>query len=381
MENNMENDRFSLLDLSDDDQILEIQAPGQITIEIAPAPVVDIRPFRPMPTLAPEPVVAKTVVTAKSLTDGLVAVADETEATGAVTYWRLEGTVNHAALCDALTAAGLNLTFFPPKLSAEAALARGMETFKGNGSVFAGRKTLVQKHKKSNSWAIGTMAEKETDEGFGFTNACRIFLDEEGKIQGRQLEDPTFTYTKLNETVEAAEVAYVVALTHLNTVDISAWLVSLATKLSGVALRDRGGIYFIPKTHTETLKKIQTVLKAISNNILYTIPAMKSAESIQAILDAVTSEISDEITAIESELNDETGRRVIKNRIDEVSAMVKKVAGYEELLGLKMPAVAAKLSAITEKLGKAAIASTSSTFPGSSGPCARGPGAIRGNFS
>lgn len=285
----------------------------------------------------------KALVQAK-FRDGLIAVSQSSDVTGGVIYWQLTGEVSRADLVAAFVANGLDEDDAPALATPEVALGRAVKELQG-------RSVLIRKLKVG-GWAV--VCESEVNGELQHQQIVRVFL--QGEKDNETIQHVAAPGCEQQAAIEVARIVaeYDKVRAALSVVDLSSWLVKTANKLDGVPLRDRGGIYFIPRANIETLRKVKASLAAAKSGcIVHEIPAMHSSEAITAIYDAVGRDASVFISDIEAELNAGIGSRAAKNRVTEVEAFLKKVRNYEGLLGQKFTATAETLAKLVVRLNKA----------------------------
>lgn len=270
-------------------------------------------------------------------TRGLIAVEKADNTTGAIAYWQLCGDVQLSALREAWLAEQLDEALLPKPNSDDAALTRAAKSLQE-------QRVLVRKDPRG-GWAV-VREQANTAAGLSYEIPGRVTF-KDGVV--------TFADGVDSASYEArVRAEYERARSTLSTVDVSQWLVGLMTKLGGVPLRDRGGIYFVPRKAIETYQKARRAVEAKSSHALHEIPAMRSTETVRAIVDAVTHEARTSCEMIEGELNAATGlgSRAAKNRIDEVDAMLSKLLDYEALVGQKIEGTDKRLRELRAKLEK-----------------------------
>lgn len=273
----------------------------------------------------------------------------EGQTTGAVTYWHLSGAADAATLRAAWVAAGLNEALLPGSPSPHVALSRAVKA-QGN------KKRECYRHPEG-GWVLVDVRHVRDMDGkltinFALGLRVRLGSDVDGK--------PTLVANKPKDfdPVEAANLmisiraAYDRAQAEIASVDISTWLVYLASQvLKGVALRETGGLYFIPRAKVAVLKQVQEALRVATSNVVYLIPAMHSEDAMTAIIDAIRRESQELISTIESEIAAGTfGPRGIKGRIHEIDATKEKLASYGEFLGKKFTSIQASLDVLKVKV-------------------------------
>lgn len=292
-------------------------APISVTIPVAVAPVAVVAPVAP-------------VVDVPRIAAGhIVAVDAATQTTGAVVYWHLSETpVSMAALTTAWVAAGLNVKLLPAPASAEVAFGRAAKEL-------AARNILVRKN-PSNGWTV--VREQNVDGELVYATAFKLQL-REGKI--------VVVGDEIGDTAEveraAVQTAYDTQRANIMSIDVSLWMRRLVGEMDGVPLRATGGIYFVPRDYMEMLHKAKAAIESVSPHVVHEIPAMHSAAAVSAVLDALQRETVDWLTETGGELATGIGMRAARTRIDSCEALMKKVAGYEKLLGCPLTGITSTL--------------------------------------
>ena len=145
-----------------------------------------------------------------------------------------------------------------------------------------------------------------------------------------------------DEFYEKVDEDFNANLTSFDPMDISKWLVDVLEDLTGVPLRNRGGVYFIPADKTEIWLKLVKDLQSVSNHTFYSVPAMKTQEAVEAILDSLQRNAEQEISKVESEL-EHLGTRALTTRKNIIVNLEKNLSHYEALLGSSLPGLQTKL--------------------------------------
>jgi len=250
---------------------------------------------------------------------GLVAVTEKMDTAGAATWWSLSGDTDLGALVAAWSKAGLDPELLPVGRSREVALHRAVAEQRD-------RKRTVQRLDDRSGWAVVDVevSRHEAD----VRVPCRVWDDEE---KGLICEPPG---TTLADEIAAA---FRRNLTTISQGDVSAWLVRQAERLNAVALRETGGIYFVPNHTLGEWRLIAGTLRETTSHTVYELPALRSDEAVKAIVDALAREAEAQATKLEEQLTaDELGERALRARGVTCEQMQKKVEQYERLLGTSM---------------------------------------------
>ncbi len=89
---------------------------------------------------------------------------------------------------------------------------------------------------------------------------------------------------------------------------------------------------------------------------MFEVPALKSSEAVDAILDAIATEAKDEIAKLEAALENDMGKRGLHNRSERAGAMLEKLKAYEALLGKGVETIGQRLVDLQIELSTAALA-------------------------
>jgi hypothetical protein len=273
---------------------------------------------------------------------GIIAVPDAKLA-GRVTWWRLRGEVDWTSLRDAWVAAGLAEDLLPATITPSKALQRAVVDLKAPHR-------MVRPLPKGAGYQV--VIESENAGEWDYTTSAKIALDVATNRPTLDPGDHALTVPLLD--------AFDRHLASLATTDISEWLSHLADYLRAVPLRDRGGVYFIPRHNVAEWDRMVAVIKAVSGHHVAGIPALQSADAVEAILDAVEAEAEAEVARIEDKLGGgELGARALKTQIAHSEAVEAKMSEYESLLGDgRLDRIRERLGALQANLAAAALAAT-----------------------
>jgi hypothetical protein len=276
------------------------------------------------------------------VTTDLVAVEQEmADAAGILVYWSLCDSVYLEDLRDALSNEGLE-SWLPEPPTLETSAHRAAQTCAGSGK--GSRRMLVRPLRRRGAWDIVEETVEKQDDGKDKLNhQALVRVEIEQTDNGKQLKVGPFRHSDLRPTTQAL-VDRIRRLTPalqgmLSSTDISSWLLSILDKrVSAVGLRQRGGIYFIPRDQVETWHHVVGALRAISSHQLFEIPAMRSDEAVEAVLAAVRREAQEKLQQMEDYLcGDKVSTRGINAWTRDLEKIREKTARYAALLGEELP--------------------------------------------
>ncbi len=254
-------------------------------------------------------------------------ISEVVETSGAVAYFRVATETQLSTLADAWRKEGLDAALLPKPPEDLVALGRAV-------NAMAEKRRLVRPLERRGAWAI---VEETVKQGEPPTYRTLVTVRQAAGAPQINMVDATgLEWAQLSTSIDKDFLSARNTLAHH---DISSWLIDLAYSNGAVSLRESGGVYFIPRQAMDLWRKIVTAVDA-SGSSVFTIPAMRTAEAVAAITDAITQEAVGIAAKIEAELiatgDSALGQRAIKTRIKESEALLAKLATYEELVGRQL---------------------------------------------
>lgn len=278
------------------------------------------------------------------------------ETAGAITYWSLEGETTLRALRDALVLEGIEGRLLPTGPTMQEALARGAK------ASCRDNRQLIRPLKRG-AWAF--VQEHVNDDNLHLVHTqiltgCTRQVD---NADGTKREVYDVKVSAGVERTEAVDqlVDQIVSEAErqrgiLTANDVSWWLVYVAKQLHAVSLRDRGGVYFVPRDVLPAWRAVARVLAEETGHKVFEIPAVKTDEAVEAILTAVRQTIAARFAEAEEYLSGKLsnkGLNALERTLDEARDYVEHYVG---LLGQALPDLTDKLENIKGALVAARIA-------------------------
>jgi hypothetical protein len=272
----------------------------------------------------------------------LIAVPEGLSTAGAIVFWRLMGGIDAFALEARWKDLGLSEKNLPKMPRLETALRRAVKD--------QGQQHLLVRTLSRGKWAL--VREREAFGTLEYDQECRMSLDASGEVISEPAE---------SSWAAPVQLAFAQEKRSLSTNDISTWLVRRVEGLNAVSMRDTGGIYFLPQAAVATWHKIVDCVRGASNHKLFEIPALKSDEAVDAILDALTREAEQMSKRMEEKLTgvDDLGERAFTTQARLAKEMFAKIVSYEDLLGRKLDTLRNQMGELQVSLAAAALAAVS----------------------
>ncbi len=245
---------------------------------------------------------------------------------GVITFFRFSGDADETDVEESSDENGLDEKHRPKKPHPETHLRRAMDDMKRGAQET--KRTLVRSLDDDNGYALVTEIDPRHAK-YKVEFAAWIDDNKSLCVEGashNEEQDLRRAFAKQQATFSSD--------------DISVWLVKQLHRLQTVSLRDRGGIYFIPRTSFEEWDKICEVVHDATAHQIFEIPAMEGDKTVAAILDALTREAEAMTAQMESFLIPEDdkkkpGKRALNTRLSQLDSMKEKLATYADSLGVQ----------------------------------------------
>jgi len=256
--------------------------------------------------------------------DKIVAVTERTAGQcGLITWWRLSGVINYDVLVAAWAAAGLPEGELPSPPSDHDALRRALMPLRGPH-------TLLRALPNATGFAIVDEefvdGERDPEYGVRFT-AWIDYADLEIRFE------PAIPA----EEVDAIVQRFTAARRELDASDLSSWLVRRVARHDAVALRDTGGIYFIPEARAAAWSAFADVMRQVGASRVHEIPALRSERAVEAVVEAVIAEAQASVDALTKRIEKgDLTERGLRGQAQRCSQIADKLRLYEGLLDVKL---------------------------------------------
>lgn len=135
-------------------------------------------------------------------------------------------------------------------------------------------------------------------------------------------------------------------------------LTALVYHLGGIALRQSGGVYWLPSTSMSGWRSMARALSRASggNSVIYVIKHKMDEASMRAVRDAVVEDVGGEVERIHKEvMNGELGKKALELRTARAKVLCMQVENYEKY-------VSCSLTSLRDSLNKLQTALVSSKF-------------------
>jgi hypothetical protein len=326
-------------------------------------------------------------------TASTVLVTDDAASTaGGATWWSFTGPISRAALVAAWAKHGLAAGQLPRPHGSDVALHRAVADHRG-GDV------MVRQLPGAAGWAVVEESHVFDDESGRKTLAYSVAL-EVRRNTGDEGATPTamsgaLTFVPADHPLRAEiEAAVARHEGELSPADLGTWLVRQVRMLNGVALRNAGGFYFLPRVSLDDWRTIIAALEEAATppvvvSLRCTVcgfdvadgclahpsaeiavvksepasraqvdlmPALRCDEAIGAIAAAVAQDAAASMRELRLELADSSkplGARGLATRQARALDVLRMLSAYDELLGDALVTMKATGEALRDDIAKA----------------------------
>lgn len=184
--------------------------------------------------------------------------------------------------------------------------------------------------------------ESDDDANAQFQQETKIVFDKETKhirVEGSQEEEIKNKFNSFLGTFSTDQFRNLV-------------LKYLETECSAIAIRDRGGVYFVPIANEEAFRKLEQLFKLMPNCDIEVLPIVDTDEAKKSMWKALVSDLTGEINKLSEELSEMTApsQKVFVRRIKKFKELKQKTAMYGDLLSGTVQDLMGRIDVLDRKL-------------------------------
>jgi len=311
------------------------------------------------------------------ITPGTLVAVEDTQDAGVLVWWRFSGDVFREELLAEWTANGGDPEDLPTATSAQTALryaarsaARSVphvlaRPIRGTGRFSAGWALVSERAPETPATATeapvqpATDAAEDTavegpavseevltgDDPLAYRVLAVVHLSQVGESTGVVVSGRDPEVTQGFKDVLTERFAYY--RDNFTARDLANWLPKRIAALDGIAVRDNGGVYFIPQNARVAWERLVNTLRAVSAHKVFGVPVLPVEDTAYALLDAVEREVKEWVSTTIMDLPDlkDRGRAT---RLAQMEKLKAKLTKYEALFGAgRLEAVRASLAGIS----------------------------------
>jgi len=281
------------------------------------------------------------------------------DAIGALVWWSVADiSVSAAKLANMLTDRGLDASYLPPPINAQAQFSKAITKANATQST-AGRRAYDTDRKQM---MLRRIVENTDVVVYGVVEEKSVVKNEDLKY--RRLANVRFNkttrtveFTGTHPLLDQVKTTYTKLRSNYSSSDISKQMITNVRELcQGVPVRDRGGVYYVPPRHIKNVEALVDLLAALghSSGTVITIARSKSnVSSMQATthqsLIAMVDEFKTEVAKFKK---DGVRPSTLKRRISAMKKMKNRILIYAEALGLKVGKMTETVDALSTEVNE-----------------------------
>lgn len=314
------------------------------------------------------PAVRARVPGAEELRRSIVFMAERSELSAAVAYWRISAPIATEELEAAWLESGLPERLAPNLVSVDTALTRAVEAAAKVAELPKGVKRYKRKLTDgATGRQVGWFVKEETQRA-GLDPLTRNLISAR-LVDGRPVvECMDGSFEEHEKLAEAVHAEFTALRGMLTPSDVKRWLSqTVIPELHGVSLIETGGLYFIPRDQIALLDRVVRVVEGLDLGSIYLNPAMPGSAHLEAAIDSLALEVdkiaADAAAAIQAVGDGEPMHpRTARAQSAALEAAAAKVARYEGLVGVDLSASRKRLGDLNRQVGELAARHGSARF-------------------
>jgi hypothetical protein len=264
-----------------------------------------------------------------------------TQILGAVTFWTIGGHTSREMLRVGLEAAGFG-KFTPEPRPAPAALKDALQHQLG------GPRVLIRPLDTKDGFCV--VEERRGKDANDYQHSLTA------KINAETLQ---ITFTPFDDRAQAVTHGFNLQLGMLMPAQVSNALVTILDSLGGTRLRPTGAIYWLPEHRLDEWQRVAGAVERAAAgrpSAVYLLRNQMDADAVRAVRDAIVAEVQQEAERIQREVaSAELGERALENRRTQAGELRKKIALYEELLGVGLHGLEQAVDAAEQSVAMATL--------------------------
>jgi hypothetical protein len=237
---------------------------------------------------------------------------------GDLLWWTISDAATNRSILEAhWSGAGLSAELLPEAPTAEKALRTAIRE-----AALGQHDRLIRLGKESETEIVFAVVResKHQDGSVSYAQETRIMLDR--KIETVSSDQPSHDLAKV-----VAHRFGELRTTHTAD-DVRRTVVRAIGTLAAVALRDHGGVYWIPAPYARQLRKLQSAVEKIGSSKMYLLPVHDSADASRTLGDAALAAIQQELEQLKDEV-----QGFVAQPPERPSTLARRFDAYEALRG------------------------------------------------
>ena len=235
---------------------------------------------------------------------------------GDVVFWQLvDAQVDRVTLESLWRDAGLDAALLPEEPTAERALKQAVRE-----AQVGHRDRLIRLGLDTETEIVFAIVHEHRDD------AGNVTYQQEGRVHLDRASEAITSDVHGHEIVQAVFASYRILRTTHTADDVRRAIVKALGSWAAVALRDGGGIYWIPSVYAADLRRLQGAVEKIGSSRVHVLPVHQSQDADRALGEIATASLEAELATLQSEISS-----FLAAPPDRVSTLTRRLDAFEAL--------------------------------------------------
>ena len=235
---------------------------------------------------------------------------------GDIIFWQLaDARVDRTTLESLWNDAGLDAALLPEEPTAERALKQAVRE-----AQVGQRDRLIRLGLDTESEIVFAIVRELRD------NAGNVTYHQEARVHLDRSTEAITSDVHSHDIVQSVFAGFRVLRTTHTADDVRRAIVKALGSWAAVALRDGGGIYWVPSVYAAELRLLQGAIEKVGTSRLFVLPVHQSADADRALGEIATASLEAELAQLQSEISS-----FLATPPDRVSTLTRRLDAFEAL--------------------------------------------------
>lgn len=266
---------------------------------------------------------------------------------GDVCFWGLADVRVDRATLEALwTGAGLDLALLPEEPTAEKALKAAVRE-----AQVGQRDRLIRLGLDNDTELVFAIVRESRDltGNVTYVQEARVHLDRSSEVITSDASS--------HDIVQSVIAAFRTLRTTHTSDDVRRAIVRTLGSWSAVALRDGGGIYWVPSVYMAELRRLQGAIEKIGSSKVHVLPVHQSADADRALGEIATASLETELAQLQTEIAAFVSApperaSTLTRRLEVFDGLRNRARLYRSILSVQVADLDAELDRMASTVGR-----------------------------
>jgi len=250
---------------------------------------------------------------------------------GDMVWWTLsDASLDRTSLVAKWTGSGLSADLLPEPPTAEKALRLAVRSSQVGQAEFLVRLA----HDGDGELIYAVVREENLGGGI-------LAHKQEARVELKKAARAIVSDVPAHTLVRAIEDAFTQFLDTHTADDMRRTLVKTLRTLSAVTLREGGGVYWVPRTHAETVRRLERAVSQLGQSTFHVVPVHQTDDGAKTLGVVARGSLETELTALREELEafkaqPPDRRSTLQRRLEAFSELRSRAQLYRDILNVQV---------------------------------------------